>query len=696
MNRYSNWASLPALALALAWACAAQPITATIDAARVGQPITKFMFGGFMEPATTQIWAEMLSDRKFFGEINSKPDPPPPPNGFGRMGRPRRWRPVGVDSAVTMDTKNPYVGEHSPLIRLEGAAPRGISQSELPLVAGKAYTGRVVLAGGPGVKVEVSLAWGPNPGDRQTVSIPSLAAGYAKFPLKFTARAGSADGRLEIVGTGSGTFQVGAVSLMPADNISGFKPGMVRLLKEQGIMLLRWPGGNFVSAYDWRDGIGDADQRPPRLDLAWGRLESNDMGIDDFLTLCRLMGAEPYIAVNTGLGDAHSAAEEVEYVNGAPTTRMGQLRASGGRREPYNVKIWGVGNEMYGPWQWGYMSLRQFWNKHNLVVKAMRKVDPTIKLIASSATIEEMSWCAIDQEQFSTNEWRGRLTKKLPFEYGSHEDWTGGLLANSADYIDYLGEHFYAYPHMTFNSATQRFEDAGDSPVEKVRRLSNKVAYKFEAWEEYLKRIPGLKDKNIKFALDEWGPRFRSIAGGNVAPGAGSGMIGPLSNALVFHEFFRHSDMIVIGVATGGMGTLTTDASGDATGYRLEGLVMKVLHDHFAGALPVAVTGSSPQHPIKGTVGVDTSQNPSGSATYPVDVSAALSADRRKLAVSVVNPAESPQECDLNITGVKTGGPAKLWQVTSPANMAELSLPQPPVRITVPPSSVNVYEFEVR
>ena len=185
--------------------------------------------------------------------------------------------------------------------------------------------------------------------------MPALTARYAKVPLKFTARADTSDGRFEIVGTGSGTFHVGVVSLMPADNVSGFKAAIDPLLKEQGIAIARWPGGNFVSAYDWRDGIGDADKRPPRRELAWNGLESNDMGIDDFMTFCRLIGAEPYIAVNSGLGDAHSAAEEVEYVNGPATSRLGQLRAANGHPAPYGVKIWGIGNEMYGPWQWGHM-----------------------------------------------------------------------------------------------------------------------------------------------------------------------------------------------------------------------------------------------------------------------------------------------------------------------------------------------------
>jgi len=168
-------------------------------------------------------------------------------------------------------------------------------------------------------------------------------------------------------------------------------------------------------------------------------------------------------------------------------------------------------------------------------------------------------------------------------------------------------------------------------------------------------------------------------------------------------------------VATGGMGTLANDAFGEAVGYRLEGLVIKVLHDRFAGALPVAVNGNSPQHAIKGTLGVDLPARPSGSPTYPIDVFAALSSDRRKLAISVVNPTETTQDCDLNLTGVQPSGAAKVWQLTAPAGtapspagpgpagfsgppaaMAESSLPQAPRRLTLPPASISVYEFEVR
>src|ERR1039457_2518916 len=315
-----HWFLLTALAAVLAGTAPAQPVTAGIDATRTAQPISKLVFGGFMEPATTRVWAEMLYDRKFFNEINSKPQPAAPSGGFGRRGPQPRWMPVGADESITMDSTNAYVGEWSPLIRLEAAAAHGISQSGIALRAGRAYTGRVVLAGSPGAKVDVSLIWGPDPADRQTVSVRIRTVEYAKYPLTFKSQVDTTEGVFEIAATGSGSFHIGATSLMPSDNVSGFRADMIRMLKEQGIEIARWPGGNFVSAYDWRDGIGDADQRPPRRELVRHSLESNDMGIDDFMTFCRLIGAEPYIAVHSGRGDDHSAAEEVEYVNGSATS----------------------------------------------------------------------------------------------------------------------------------------------------------------------------------------------------------------------------------------------------------------------------------------------------------------------------------------------------------------------------------------
>ncbi len=701
-----------ALVVVAAGTSAGQPVDVSIDATKRAAPISGWVFGGFMEPATTGVWAEMLADRKFYAPISSTP-PAVPTGGFGRRGPQRRWVPVGPDAAVVMDTATPYVGEWSPRITLAGSDPRGISQAGLVLKGGRAYSGRLVLAGDATAAVTVALVWGVGAGDRQTVTVPAPGPAFAPVTLAFTPKADTTDGRIEIVATGTGSFRIGAVSLMPADNIQGFKAATIKYLKELGIGIARWPGGNFVSAYDWRDGIGDRDRRPPRRELAWNGMESNDMGVDDFLAFCRLIGAEPYVAVNSGLGDAHSAAELVEYVNGPPTSRLGALRASHGHPEPYGVKIWGVGNEMYGPWQWGHLQITQYPEKHNLIVRAMRRVDPAIKVIASGATPDESSWCYIENRQFNTFEGRLKTDEPLPFAFGSREDWTGALLKTSAGYIDYLGEHFYGYPNLIIDLATEQFV-ASDEPLElKVRRLANRVQFKFEAWDEYVKRMPSLKDRDIRFAFDEWSPRNRWVGSGP-AP-ASHPMLNPLTNALVYHEFFRHSDMVGLAVATGGMGTIAVDAFGDAIGLRMEGQVMKLLHDHFGGATPVAVSGTSPQRPGKGVVGIDSSARPSGSPTFPLDVFAAVSADGRRLSVSVINPTEGPQECQLNLAGVQARGPVAVSQLTPPpgpppappapgagrfagppATVTTSTLPQMPGRVTVPPASMTLYTFTLQ
>ena len=711
MSRLRQWSAWSLAVLLAASAAAAQPVAVRIDAARQSAAVSPLVFGGFMEPATTRVWAEMLADRKFFNRVTSQPDPKAVTGGFGRRGPQRRWLPIGPDGFVEMDAARAFVGEWSPLVKLEAATPHGLGQSGLALQKGRAYVGRVALAGSAGAKVSVSLVWGPGPADRQTIAAPPLADRYAKVPLRFTAGADTADGRLEIAGTGSGAFRVGVASLMPADNVSGFRASTIRWLKELGVEIARWPGGNFVSAYDWRDGVGDRDLRPPRRELAWSGLESNDMGIDDFMTFCRLVGAVPYLAVNSGLGDAHSAAEEVEYVNGAATTRLGALRARNGHPAPYGVRIWGVGNEMYGPWQWGHLQITQYAEKHDFMVRAMRQADPTIEVIASGATPEEASWCYIENRQLGTFPERETVSDPLPFPIGGKQDWTGALLQRTPDSIDYLGEHFYGYPNLYVDAASLQFV-ASDEPMElKVRRLSNRVQFKFEAWDEYVKRMPGLAERNIRFAFDEWSPRNRAAGGG--APPVNHPMLNPLTNALVYHEFFRHPDKVGLAVATGGMGAVSTDPYGDAIGLRLEGLVMKVLHDHFAGARPVSVDGDSPQRPTKGVVGIDTSARPSGSPTFPLDVFAARSADGKRLAISVVNPTETPQECELALAGAQASGPARSWQITAasapaasapagnpfngpPATMAESTLPEAPKRVTLPPASLTVYEFETR
>ena len=313
------------------------PIAATIDATQVKGLISKSMYGMFIKHIGSLInyslGSKMLDDRKFYFAIDSNPEPQPAgaPNPIRERMQYKKWRPVGPDDFVTMDKTHAFVGEHSPEIKLEPARLHGIQQSGLAVRGEKSYVGRVYLAGTPGAKVKLSFVWGAGPRDRQEITIPTLHSEYARFPLKFTAHADSDDARLEIVGTGTGSFHIGTISLMPADNLHGFRPDTIALLRQLNSGFWRLPGGNFISDHDWHVAIGDPDKRPPTWDYAWNAMQPNDVGMDELMEMCKLLGVEPYITVNAGLGGAESAAEEVEYMNGATSTRMGALWILGNR-----------------------------------------------------------------------------------------------------------------------------------------------------------------------------------------------------------------------------------------------------------------------------------------------------------------------------------------------------------------------------
>ena len=670
----------------------------TVDATKIGEPVTPLIFGGYMEPATTRIWAEMLTDRKFARSVT---DTTPPPQGFnaGRVQL-HYWKPLGLAGSVEMDKIKPFVGEHSPRITLHATEAHGIQQEGLRLGKDKTYEGRVYLAGDPGAKILVRLVWGPGASDSKAIPVSSLTHEYRKVPLNFTSPVDTQDARLEIVGTGSGSFHIGTVSLMPSDNVQGFHPGMVNLYKDVGYAMAKWPGGNFVSQYDWRDGLGDRDKRPPRS------RESNDVGIHEFIAFCKLLGAEPYLAIDSGYGDDFSAAQEVEYVNGSAATPMGKLRAANGHPEPFNVRLWCIGNEMYGFWQAGHMSLNQYCEKHNRIVKAMKKVDPAIKVTSAGATPAEISMMTQENKQFIPNFWWPPFPNDLPYKFGGTNDWDGWMLKNGADYIDHISEHTYAYPELSFDEKKQLFVDLHDPLQTQARRMTNRMGQAFEAWDYYVEKMPSLKSKNIKFIFDEWGTRFPNAAGTGMS--RRTGMVMPMSFALFMHEMFRHSDMVAASTPTSAFNLIVTDQTGDGVGHTAAGLMIKLMRAHFAGALPVQLGGNSPQPMVSGTAWVDIGTKPTGSPTYPLDVVAAFSGDRKKFILSVVNPTVDGQEFAPQISGVKLLGPGKLWQLAAPSvdadnepgkepvvKIVESSQTTLPSKVQVPPISVNVYEFDL-
>jgi alpha-N-arabinofuranosidase len=167
---------------------------------------------------------------------------------------------------------------------------------------------------------------------------------------------------------------------------NGFRRDVLDAAKKLNVTILRWPGGNFSSNYHWRDGIGPRDQRPPRLEMAWGTVETNRFGTHEFLQYAEMLGTQPYICANLGTGTWTDAQQWVEYCNSSEDTAMTRLRRQNGRAEPWKVKYWGLGNEMDGPWQMGHRSAEDYGKFALEAAKLMKWTDPSIKLIAAGSS----------------------------------------------------------------------------------------------------------------------------------------------------------------------------------------------------------------------------------------------------------------------------------------------------------------------
>jgi alpha-N-arabinofuranosidase len=205
---------------------------------------------------------------------------------------------------------------------------------------------------------------------------------------------------LTLAAESPGQLVVAHLFLWPADHIGGADPDVVRLLKAAHLPLLRWPGGNFVSAYHWEDGVGAIETRPTKPNWAWGGVEPNTFGTDEFMSFCRAVGCEPMICVNAGTGTPEEAARWVEYCNGPVTSRMGARRATNGHPAPYHVQYWEVGNELWGRWQAHWTTPGGYVDRYLRFVEAMHAVNPAVTLYACGAPV---SWGKAWNDTLITN-----------------------------------------------------------------------------------------------------------------------------------------------------------------------------------------------------------------------------------------------------------------------------------------------------
>ncbi|RQW05272.1 alpha-N-arabinofuranosidase [candidate division KSB1 bacterium] len=295
----------------------------------------------------------------------------------------------------------------------------------------------------------------------------------------------------------------------PLADENGFRTDYIDALKELEITNMRWPGGNFVMGYNWQDGIGPKDQRPARINLAWGGIDNNHVGTDEWIALNKAIGSENVICVNLGLATIQDACYWVEYCNYKKGIYYSDLRTKNGHKEPYNIKIWDIGNEVDGaPWELGYKNADDYVKMAREAAKAMKAVDNSINLVASGSSYYE-----------DTGQW---------------VEWNRKVLEGLGDKIDYISIHRY------WERSDDYYTYIGQSAMEfeeKIRIPAAQIAH--------VRAMKGYRNP-IYISFDEWGTFGRNL-------------LSVLPVAQCLNSFLRHADVVKMTNFTLATSLLSTD-----------------------------------------------------------------------------------------------------------------------------------------
>jgi alpha-N-arabinofuranosidase len=258
----------------------------------------------------------------------------------------------------------------------------------------------------------------------------------------------------------------------------GFRTDVAREVKELGVPIVRYPGGNFVSGYNWLDGVGPKAARPTVLDRAWNSLETNQFGTNEFIEWCAAVGAEPLLGMNFGTGSVETALAYVEYCNLERGTRWSDLRRAHGYERAHNVRYWCLGNEMDGPWQIGQLQAREYGRKARDAAKQMRTIDPDLQLIACGSSGTFMpSYLAWDREVLE--ECYDQVDGlSLHAYYGNTTRWSGNSTAR------YLAMNLDMDRHIHEVAAVCDY-------VQGLQRSSKRLWLSFDEWNVWYRARDG-------------------------------------------------------------------------------------------------------------------------------------------------------------------------------------------------------------
>src|SRR3954469_22614080 len=250
----------------------------------------------------------------------------------------------------------------------------------------------------------------------------------------------------------------------PTADADGFRDDVLKLVRELGVTVVRYPGGNFVSGYRWEDGVGPVAERPTRLDPAWRTIETNEFGLNEFARWAEKADLEVMLAVNLGTRGMPEAIELLEYCNHPHGTYLSDLRVSHGAKEPHGVRMWCLGNEMDGPWQLGHKTAEEYGRLAAQTARAMRQYDPKLELVACGSSFRSMP------------------------TFGS---WEATVLEHTYDEVDYISAHVY-YQDRGDTAAFLGASVDMDSFINQVVATADYVGAKLK------------KTKKIQISFDEW------------------------------------------------------------------------------------------------------------------------------------------------------------------------------------------------
>src|SRR6267154_1542729 len=259
---------------------------------------------------------------------------------------------------------------------------------------------------------------------------------------------------------------------------NGFRKDVISEIREMGVPIVRYPGGNFVSGYNWLDGVGPKESRPRVLDKAWNAINTNQFGTNEFMAWCKAVGTEPLMGLNLGTGTPEAAAALVEYCNLDQGTEWSDLRRKHGVAQPYKVKRWCLGNEMDGPWQIGHMTATEYGMKAQDAARQMRYVDPSLQLIACGSSGPFMP---------------------------TYLEWDREVLEQCYDYVDGLSLHRY------FTNAPA--DTGGDSSKFLAMNLSMEQQISETLAVCDLVRGHKRSPKQLWLSFDEWNVWYRARDG---------------------------------------------------------------------------------------------------------------------------------------------------------------------------------------